>query len=530
MTDTWSEFESPFGEAEGEFEFEDFDSEYLAEFEDEAPWGESPFGEAAGPVAGETWLESPFTEFETVGGEFESFGGEFESPFGELWTEGQVATATPGTNCGKDVPYPKRSTKNLRPRRQPSNQGVASPPRTIVPAEHIKLRLSAFDVDSYELKPNHRTALQALVRRLEAAVRAKRYPDKVLVQIMGEASSTASITHNVVLSEHRAYNVYNAFLCLLTKDVANRFDVRWVAIGEERSERITGDAKENADFRGVVIRTIARVPVRDCPPTPPPAQTNSLCLSVPRIEPRVRQASRPGVVNLGSLLPRLPGPPLGMVPNARALVKVDRGPNSGLYDLVGWGLEVPVPTVRGQVNLSASISASLDVLARAAASVAGRFQVGVFGIKLRVDASAFASLLVKLCAQIKVDINIAISPGLTDPTACTVVESRPPNFDLRSLSGPALLIVPPPRAGAAMLRLGSQGVTSGAVRLSRNPVPVPADKSTVKHLLVIQGVLQPPRITAAARREAEADEVRPGEWAGEFEADPFLEAELLPFG
>jgi hypothetical protein len=205
-------------------------------------------------------------------------------------------------------------------------------------------------------------------------------------------------------------------------------------------------------------------------------------------------------------------------------VRVDAGRGQvGQLAFRGWGLEVALPAGRARIDLQADLRASLEVLARASASLSAKLRLGPLGLVLRIDASAFAQLVVKLAAQLRLRIDVGLGrPNLPELTQCRPVEARGVRgpFPFAALSGPALLIVPGPGYGPAVLSFQGPGVSR--LGLAASTLPVPADKRTVRTLLALGGNLQP---AGAARREAES-EWPEAEWPEAFEP---TEAEVPSF-
>ena len=171
----------------------------------------------------------------------------------------------------------------------------------------------------------------------------------------------------------------------------------------------------------------------------------------------------------------------------------------------GWGLEIALPAGRARVDIQADLRASLEVLAKASASLSARLKLGPLGLTLRLDASAFAQLVVKLCAQLRLRLDVGLGrPNLPELTVCRPVEARNVKgaFPFGALAGPGVLIVPGPGYGPAVLSLRGPGV--GGLGLTADTIPVPADKKTVRTLLVLGGTLA----AAGASREAESGVAR----------------------
>ena len=194
------------------------------------------------------------------------------------------------------------------------------------------------------------------------------------------------------------------------------------------------------------------------------------------------------------------------------------------YNFQGWGLEVALPSGRTRIDLQADLRASLEVLVRASAHLGAQLRLGPLKLSLRVDLSVFAQLIVKLCAQLRLRLDIDLGrPNIPDLRQCRFVEARGvkgPAFPFPALTGPAFMIVPGAGYGPAVLNFGGPGVAS--LGLSNNPMPVPADKSTIKTLLALGGSLQ---MLQAARREAEFEQME-NEWPEAFQE---MQPELAPF-
>ena len=116
-------------------------------------------------------------------------------------------------------------------------------------------------------------------------------------------------------------------------------------------------------------------------------------------------------------------------------------------------------------------------------------------------------------------------PNVPDLAQCRLIEARNargPSFPFSALAGPALLIVPGKGYGPALVSFAGPSVAS--LGLNANPIPVPADKSTVKTLLALGGNLQ---LAQPAQREAEHEyELTEGEWPEAFDE---VQSELAPF-
>jgi hypothetical protein len=369
----------------------------------------------------------------------------------------------------------------------------------------LELHLFGHAVDRHELKKEHVAAIKSLCDRIRNGIREQRYSgDPIRVFTYGEASSTAPAGHNAILSRNRAFNALNKIRCEF-KDAGITVPVHFGFYGTgEQHARFRGpDNKEDAKFRGVLVRTIAPLRAsKPCKCPPPPVGQESICVSVPNIAPRSSSGIPPAVIPLGSIVPGL-RLPIAIVTRADATVRVDtrRSRQSGQLAFRGWGLEVALPAGRARIDLQADLRASLEVLVRASASLTAKLRLGPLGLVLRIDASAFAQLVVKLCAQLRLRIDVGLGrPNLPELTQCRPVEARRVRgpFPFGALAGPALLIVPGPGYGPAVLSLRGPGV--GALGLATDTMLVPADKRTVRTLLAVGGTLQP---SGAAGREAE---------------------------
>ena len=527
----------------------------LETFNDESVVGESPFGESLEP-SGETEWDSPFgaAESETTlehgeeyGQEGYAYRSESESPFG---SEQYAYTAESESPFGgEDYAYQQESeilrapnefpqscgnvtfdgkpwpfgTKNINPR----NAGEVSSLTFVPHAEVYEFHLSKFDVDRHELKDTHKQRIKEFSQRILAGVRANRFSgDPIRVFTYGEASSTAPASHNNPLSRNRAFNALNAIRCAF-KDQGISYPVVYGLYGTgEQHARIRGpNEREDPQFRGVVVRAFA--PLKECEKCKeqprPPTGTTAICVSVPRIAPRIATKLPPDVIPLAPIVPGL-RLPIAIVTRAQATVRVDdrRSRQSRSYTFTGWGLEVALPQGRTRIDLQAELRASLEVLVRASAHLGARLQLGSLKLTLRIDVSAFAQLIVKLCAQLRLRLDVDLGrPNMPDLRACRLIEARnvrTPAFPFPALQGPAVLVVPGAGYGPAVLTLTSPSVQS--LGLATNVIPVPVDKSTIKTLLALGGNLQ--LVQTGPRREAETED----EWP---EAFGEMEAELVPF-
>ena len=534
----------------------------------ESPHGEGSYGETF-PASGESEWDSPFAAAEAVQGESMMYGQEqeigMESPqqFGgyeygqeygqehnpEAYAYGRDSGASewesPFTNaeeeivpppnafpstCGADTTYASKvwthgaKNKSTRPGKVSS--------LTFVPrAEVYEFAISDFDVDRYELKQQHKDAIADFTKRVQAGIQAKRYSGETIrVYTYGEASSTASHLHNLELSHHRAFNTLHAIRCAFQKAGISPAQFGFYGTGEVHARTQGPDQKENEQFRGVIVRAFAPLKAcKDCPPpgpNPPTQTTTNLCVSVPKIQPRNAAKLPPDVIPLGSIVPGLKLP-IAIVTKATATVRVDerRSRQTGTYQFQGWGLEFALPAGRTRIDLQADLRASLEVLVRASASLSAKLRLGPLKLALRIDASAFANLVAKLCAQIRLRIDVDLGrPNIPELRECRLIGAQGVRgaFPFAALGGPAVLLVPGAGYGPAVINFAGGGVAG--LGLSSNPMLVPADKSTVKSLLALGGTLQLQN-PAAARREAEY-ELNEAEWP---EAFAELQPELAPF-
>lgn len=497
-----SEWDSPFAQAAPGREAE---GEYDQEYEQEAL---APDGSMS-----ESEWESPFAESGVAGEEEEVIVAPGEFP----------GTCADVTMDGRNWPH------GLRTRRAPTVGGSVSPLTLVPMAEVFEFQLSDYDVDRHELKRQHRDAIADLAKRIKSGIQARRYSGEVIrVFTYGEASSTAPAGHNAVLSRNRAFNALNAIRCAF-KDAGIGQPVLYGFYGTgEQHARFRGpDNREDAKFRGVLVRAIAPLAApKPCGGTPPPRTgAEAICVSVPNIGSRVATKLPPDIIPLGSIVPGL-RLPIAIVTRAQATVRVEapRSRQAGQLAFQGWGLEVALPSGRARIDIQADLRASLDVLARASASLAGKLRLGPLGLVLRLDASAFAQLIVKLTAQLRLRLDVGLGrPNIPDLSQCRLVEARGVRggaFPFAALAGPALLIVPGQGYGPAVLSLRGPGVAR--LGLVTDTLLVPADKRTVRTLLALGGTLQP---ASAALREAEF-EWPEAEWPEAFEE---VQPELAPF-
>jgi hypothetical protein len=520
-------------------------AENTYEVASEVTSSEGPYGESYYP-AGESEWGSPFAPAEAEQGSLEygqEYGqealspdgteipGEWESPF---TTSGYAADSeimrTPDEfpkSCGDTTFTGKPWPHGLQKKRKPEVGGRASDMQFVPRAEVFEFQLSDYDVDRHELKPPHKQRIEELARRVLAGIREQRYSgEPIRVYTYGEASSTASHIHNLELSHNRAYNCLFAIKCEFQKaGITQPVTYGFYGTGEVHARVRGPNQKEDPQFRGVIVRVFA--PLKDCKgcEKPPTTYTSSLCVSVPRIAPRVAMKLPPDIIPLGSIVPGL-RLPFAIVTRAQATVRVDeqRSRKTGQYTFQGWGLEVALPAGRTRVDLQADLRASLEVLVRASASLGVKLRLGPLKLSLRVDVSVFAQLIVKLCAQLRLHIDANLGrPNIPELPACRIVGApgaRGPEFPFGALAGPAVLIVPGAGYGPGIVHFGGPGVAG--LQLSVNPIPVPADKSTVKTLLALGGNLQ---LASAGGREAEYEQPE-AEWP---EAFAELESELAPF-
>ena len=528
----------------------------LETFNDESVFSESPLGESLEP-SGETEWGSPFGAAETeatlesgqeygheygqeygqeslqeYGQEAYAYRSEAESPFGgEDYAYRQESEILRAPNefpakCDEDVTFDNKEWPHGIKNKNKNNPGEVSALTFLPHAEVYEFHLRKYDVDRHELKDTHKQRIKEFAQRIVAGVRANRFSgDPIRVFTYGEASSTAAVTHNLPLSSNRAFNALNAIRCAF-KNEGITYPVVYGLYGTgEQQARVRGpDQREDPQFRGVVVRAFA--PLKECEkcketPKPPPTGTTAICVSVPRIAPRVATRLPPDVIPLAPIVPGL-RLPIAIVTKGQATVRVDdrRSRQSRTYTFTGWGLEVALPQGRTRIDLHAELRASLEVLVRASAHLGARLQLGPLKLTLRVDVSVFAQLIVKLCAQLRLRLEVDLGrPGIPDLRACRLIEARnvrTPAFPFPSLQGPAVLVVPGAGYGPAVLTLTGPSVQS--LGLATNVIPVPADKSTIKTLLALGGNLQ----LAGVQREAEVE----NEWPAAFGE---MEAELAPF-
>ncbi len=523
----------------------------LEAFSEEAAYGESPFAESYDAPAQSEW-GSPFGAAEAVtaleysqefgqeygqeqeqaqeyGQESYAYNSEWESPFaGEQYAEGQESEImwAPNefpANCGdatyndKKWPYGKVDDKN---------DGMASAITVVPHAEVYEFQLSKFDVDRHELKREHKRVIGEFAKLVLAGIRSKRFNgEPIRIFTYGEASSTAPASHNYPLSGNRAFNTLHAIRCEFKRvGITSPVQYGLYGTGEQQARKRGPDQKEDPQFRGVLVR--AFVPIRECekckPGPRPPAGTAAICVSVPKIAPRIATRRPADLIPLGSVVPGL-RLPIAIVTKAQAMVRVDerRSRQSRQYTFSGWGLEVALPQGRSQIDLKAELHASLEALVQASAHLGARLQLGPLKLSLRVDVSVFAQLIVKLCAQLRLRLEADLGrPNLPDLRACRVLDVRNAGtgaFPFAALQGPAVLVVPGGGYGPAVLTLTGPSVQN--LGLATNVIPVPADKSTVRTLLALGGNLQ---LAQGQAREAEFEE----EWP---EAFSDVEAELEPF-
>ncbi len=507
----------------------------------ETTTGESPYGEAY--PAGESEWGAPFAPSEAEAGSFEygqEYGqetlspdgteAEWESPFAtsSLASDSEIMrtpeqfpkTCGDTTFDGKPWPYGTKKPETVG--------GWASEIRFVPHAEVFVFGLAEFDVDRHELKAPHKKVIAELTQRVQAGIREGRYSgtDPIRVFTYGETSTTASGRHNAPLSRNRAFNTLHAVRCAFqAAGITHPTVYGFYGTGEQHARAYGPDNKEDARYRGVVVRVIA--PLKDCncekPPTPTTG-TSTLCVSVPRIAPRVATKLPPDVIPLNSVVPGL-RLPIAIVTRAEATVRVDeqRTRQSGQYTFSGWGIEVALPAGRTRIDIRADLRASIEVLMRASASLGAKLRLGPLKLTLRVDVSVFAQLVAKLCAQLRIHIDANLGrPNLPELSQCRLVDVRGVRgaFPFGALAGPGLLVVPGAGYGPGLIHFGGPGVPG--LQLSANPIPVPADKSTVKSLLVLGGNLA---LASGAGREAEY-EMPEAEWP---EAFAEVQSELAPY-
>ncbi len=520
-------------------------AENTFEVSTETSSGESAFGESSYPTGESEW-GSPFAPAEAEQGSLEygqEYGQEALAPDGAE-TEGEWESPFTTTGLAADSEimrtleeFPKTcddTTFTGKPwkfgRLNPANLGQVSSLAVVPRAEVFEFQLTQYDVDRHELKRQHRDAIADLTRRVQGGIREQRYSgEPIRVFTYGEASSTASHVHNLELSHNRAFNCLNAIRCEFQKaGITQPVTYGFYGTGEVHARVRGPNQKENPQFRGVVVRVFA--PLKDCKrceqPTPTPTTgTATLCVSVPKIAPRVSMKLPPDLIPLGPLVPGL-RLPFAIVTRAQATVRVDeqRSRQSGQYTFQGWGLEVALPAGRTRADLQADLRASLEVLVRASASLGAKLRLGPLKLALRVDVSVFAQLVVKLCAQLRLRLDADLGrPNVPELRQCRLLEARGVRgraFPFAALAGPAVVIVPGGGYGPGVLHFAGPGVAG--LQLSANPIPVPADKSTIKTLLALGGSLQ---LASAAGREAEYEQTE-AEWPEAFEE---LQPELAPF-
>jgi hypothetical protein len=235
---------------------------------------------------------------------------------------------------------------------------------------------------------------------------------------------------------------------------------------------------------------------------------------VPRIAPRAGTAGRPDILSLARVVAGLPAP-AAIVTNAVATVRIERPAKRAAaeFELRGWGLEIALPS-SGSVDLATRLHATFDAIMRASGSLGASLRAGPFGLRLRLDASGFGQALVRLIGDARLQVNAGIRPNSPELQRCKPVAARAIGGRVRmaDLAGPALLVVPGAGLGPATLRLAAPGILGRRVQLSSNPIVVPADKSTVRTMLVIAGDLRRVR-SIGMQREDEArwgeDEMQP---------------------
>jgi len=512
LTDESTFGESPFGELYEQPSESEWDSPFNAtEAEEENPFGQEHEYETFAP--GDTGLESPFT---TTG-----YASDSEIMRGPTDFRGK---------CGEDVTFDGKKWEHGKNRINLKNPGQASDLKFVPSAEVYEFQLATFDVDRHELKDKHKERIAEFTKRVIAGIRSNKYSGQPIhIYSYGEASSTAGGLHNLPLSRNRAFNVLHAIRCELT-NAGVSYPILYGLYGTgEQQARVSGpDNKEDPQFRGVIVRAFAPIKEKVCdcpkPPVVPPVGTTAICVSVPRIAPRSANKLPPDVIPLGSIVPGL-RLPMAIVTKAQATVRVDdrRSRQSGQYNFTGWGLEVALPAGRARVDLQAELRAPIEVLVRASAHLGARLQLGPLKLSLRVDLSVFAQLIVKLCAQLRLRLDVDLGrPNVPELRQCRFLDARNVRgpFPFAALNGPAVLIVPGAGYGPAVLTLGGPAV--GGLALASNAIQVPADKSSIRTLLALGGSLQ--LAQGGTRREAEAFD---SEWPEAFEE---VQSELAPFG
>jgi outer membrane protein OmpA-like peptidoglycan-associated protein len=506
----------------------------------EAEW-DSPFAAAEAEIG----MESPqqFGGYGSGQEQGQEYGQEYRQEYGhEAYAYGGGASEweSPFTNAEEeimpppnvfpaactDTTYTGKTWKHGKPTGQP---GKASSITFVPRAEVYEFAISDFDVDRHELKGEHHNKIAEFTKSVQAGIREQRFSgEPIRVYTYGEASSTASHLHNLELSHNRAFNTLHAIRCAFQKagiSVPTHFG--FYGTGEVHARTQGPDKTEKGQFRGVIVRAFAPLKSCTCKPPEPKPQTGvtTLCVSVPKIHPRNAAKLPPDVIPLGSIIPGL-RLPIAIVTKAQATVRVDerRSRQSGTYNFQGWGLEFALPPGRTRIDLQADLRASLEVLVRASASLSAKLRLGPLKLVLKIDASAFAQLVAKLCAQIRLRIDVDLGrPNIPELRECRLNGAQGVRgaFPFAALNGPAVLLVPGAGYGPAVINFAG-GAVSG-LGLGSNPMLVPADKSTVKSLLALGGTMQ--LQGAAARREAEY-ELPEAEWP---EAFAELQPELAPF-
>jgi outer membrane protein OmpA-like peptidoglycan-associated protein len=460
----------------------------------------------------------------------ESGASEWESPFTNAEEEIMPPPNAFPSTCGDDVTYASKVWKHGE-KNKSSRPGKVSNLTFVPRSEVYEFAISDFDVDRYELKQQHKDAIADFTKRVQAGIREQRYSgEPIRVYTYGEASSTASHVHNLELSHHRAFNTLHAIRCAFQKAGISPAHFGFYGTGEVHARTQGPDKTENAEFRGVIVRAFAPLKAcKDCKqppgPKPPAAGATTLCVSVPKIQPRNAAKLPPDVIPLGSIVPGL-RLPVAIVTKAQATIRVDerRSRQSGIYNFQGWGLEFALPPGKTRIDLQADLRASLEVLVRASASLSAKLRLGPLKLVLKIDASAFAQLVAKLCAQIRLRIDVDLGrPNIPELRECRLNGAQGVRgaFPFAALSGPTVLLVPGAGYGPAVIHFAGGGVAG--LGLGSNPMLVPADKSTVKSLLALGGTLK--LQNGGVRREAEY-ELPEAEWP---EAFAELQPELAPF-
>jgi outer membrane protein OmpA-like peptidoglycan-associated protein len=513
----------------------------------------------------EQWLQGEHPASFSSEGESQAFSEEWSQNWSESWAEGEgsigessqwqspfapvslseseVAVGTklslPGTDTdvtfqGKAWPFTPKA----------GSGGKRSTVVQLQRATVFEVRVSDFDIDGYKLKEPHKAAIRELVEKISAQIKQQMIQPPIVVYAYGEASSTASVQHNITLSEHRAFNVLNRIKHEFAKAAisGDRIGYAMYGTGEEHADIAIGNPREAGDYRGVVVRVVGLIPeCAKCDPPSPrdpdrprdpekprdpvyPPTGSSLCISVPRIHPRRTTGLAPDVIPLGSVIPGL-RLPVAIVRQGRAdiLVEDRRQHMAHRYSFSGWGLEVALPSNgRVGIDLRAELRATIEVIATFSARLAGSLQLGAIGLALRIDASVFAKLVAQLTAHLRLHLDIGLGlPKRPELQACSVIAA--PKFDPAMLAGTGFLVVPGRGYGAATLTFAG-----GRVPFAKRSVAVPSDKSTIKTLLIMGGELRPTGSSRPGRSGRESEFETEFESLGEglWRSSPFGESPL----